>query len=103
MKNSLSQLNLPSYVLDILNNSKEVIFPESREELIALSLKGSNYYEVRYDVEGKGSILEADVTRCKNGVVVNYPEDYMRRRDPDCVLVADHGDTDKPKYLEISA
>ena len=58
-------------------------------------------FDVAYDVPGKGSVKEATVTRCKNGIVVNYPDDYMRRRDPDCLLVADKNDTDKPKYDDV--
>ncbi|MGB4661391.1 MAG: DUF4914 family protein, partial [Mobilitalea sp.] len=53
------------------------------------------------EVEGIGTVLEATVTKCKNGVVVNYMDDYMRRRDPDCLLVADQKDTDKPKYEDV--
>lgn len=101
MENNLNKMILPEYVLDILKNSNRVIFPESREELVELSFGDSkNYHEVKYDVEGKGSVLEATVTRCKNGVVINYPEDYMRRRDPDCTVVADHNPTDKPKFTD---
>lgn len=99
MSQMLSKLNLPNYIREILENSKHVIYPTSREELIELSLGGkdNSTYEVSYEVNNT-DVLEATVTRCKNGVVVNYPEDYMRRRDPDCLLVADSLDTDKPRY-----
>lgn len=101
MEYKLNKMNLPEYVVDILNGSKNVIFPETREELTTLSLNGQATFEVAYEVEGKGMIKEASVTRCKNGIVVNYPEDYMRRRDPDCLLVADDNDTDKPRYDDV--
>ena len=29
------------------------------------------------------------MTRCKNGLAINYIESYMRRRDPDCLVVAE--------------
>ena len=41
-----------------------------------------------YDIHGK-VVKEAEVVRCRNGAAVNYPEDYMRRRDPDCMRIAD--------------
>lgn len=40
------------------------------------------------------------MVRCKNGIVVNYPEDYLRRRDPDCMRIADDLPTDKPRYRD---
>ena len=85
-----------------LKNAKGLIFPKSREELVSLATgNNQSVFDVEYDTKGFGSIKEATVTRCKNGAVVNYPEDYMRRRDPDCLLVADKNDTDKPKYDDI--
>ena len=38
-----------------------------------------NYFEVSYDVPGKGNILEATVTKCKNGAVIILLDPYMRR------------------------
>ena len=59
-----------------------------------------NYFEVSYDVPGKGNILEATVTKCKNGAVVNFADPYMRRRDPDCMVIADNGMSDKQYYKD---
>lgn len=103
MKKVFEKLNLPDYVLDILNHSNEVIIPKTREELIDLAMgnKDNIIFDVNYDVDGVGSITEATITKCKNGVAVNYMDDYMRRRDPDCLLVADNQDTDKPKYSDV--
>lgn len=99
----MNKFKLPGYVAAIIEGSKKVIYPETREELLALSFGSSqnDTFDVEYDVEGIGKIKEAWVTRCKNGAVINYPDDYMRRRDPDCLLVADDNDTDKPKYDDI--
>ncbi|MBT8044971.1 MAG: DUF4914 family protein, partial [Verrucomicrobiae bacterium] len=38
--------------------------------------------------------------RVRNGVAANYIEPYMRRRDPDCMVIGDNKPTDKPTYLE---
>ncbi len=96
----LQKILLSKEINDMLSNCKKVIIPKNREELLALAYgyENKDYYEVCYDVEGKGSVLEATVTRCKNGAVVNYPEDYMRRRDPDCMVIGDDLGTDKPRY-----
>lgn len=97
------KLNLPDYVLDILNNSKGVIIPKSREELAVLAMGSSanTTFDVSYDVAGIGNIKEATVVKCKNGIVANYMEDYMRRRDPDSLLIADDKETDKPRYADV--
>jgi hypothetical protein len=65
-----------------------------------MATAGSDSFDVSYDVRGK-TIVEANVVRCKNGVAVNYHEDYMRRRDPDCLIVADDQPSDKPKFKDI--
>lgn len=103
MNDLTKKLNMPEYAKNILDNSKGVIFPKTRSELISLALGGDNttVFEVKYEVEGIGEVLEATVTRCKNGAVVNYLDDYMRRRDPDCLVVADKKPSDKPLYDEI--
>jgi hypothetical protein len=95
------KLVLTSDVLNILAN-KNLIVPESRKEMQELSMGGTDkdVFVVDYDVEGKGKVVEATVTRCTNGVSVNYTDMYMRRRDPDCLVVADENDTDKARYFE---
>lgn len=98
----LSKLNISDEMKELLQNSKSLSFPKTREELLKVSLGHDQIdrYEVDYEVEGRGKVLEATVTRCKNGVVVNYPEDYMRRRDPHCMYIGDEKDTDKPRYIK---
>jgi len=78
----------------------KVTIPETRAELLELAMGGkeTSLYEVAYDVPGKGRFVEATVTRCKNGAVVNYTDIYMRRRDPDCMVISDNGKSDKPRY-----
>jgi hypothetical protein len=74
--------------------------PQTRQELIELALggHGEDQYEVAYDVPGHGRITEAIVTRCRNGLAVNYADAYMRRRDPDCLVVGDEGVTGKERF-----
>lgn len=99
----VEKLRLPSDVALLLNWSKRIICPNSREELISLALGGAqnHSYNVEYEVGTGETKLEATVVRCKNGIVVNYTEDYMRRRDPDCLIVGDDGETDKARYADV--
>jgi len=103
MLECLSKLNLPEYVQDILNQSQGVVIPKSRNELLTLAMGGDENitFDIDYEVEGKGRVLEATATKCKNGIVVNYMEDYMRRRDPNSMLIADKNPTDKPRYEDV--
>lgn len=99
--NCLSRFSLPAELERILQNSK-VIIPDSRNALIELAMgdRGEDFFEVAYNIPGNGRIVEATVARCKNGVAVNYTDIYMRRRDPDCMVVADEGETDKQRYMD---
>ena len=103
MQECLDRMNLPDYILEILKCSKGVIVPKTRTDLFELAMGNvaNTTYDVEYEVDGLGTVLEATITKCKNGAVVNYVEDYMRRRDPDCLFVADKKDTDKPKYEDV--
>jgi hypothetical protein len=93
---------LPPAVQAALDACENVIVPGSREELYRLALgpEGGPRFTVEYDVFGS-PLAEAEVVRCKNGIAVNYPEDYMRRRDPDCMRIADDLPTDKPRYRDV--
>lgn len=84
-----------------LEASPSVVVPASRAELYALALgpEGGPIFSVDYEANGE-TVTEATVTRCRNGIAVNYPEDYMRRRDPKCMLIADDRPTDKDRYLD---
>lgn len=96
------KMNLPEEVRAILQSQETVIVPKSREELLDLSL-GEKYqktFQVAYNVKGKGPVVEAEVVRCKNGISANYMDMYMRRRDPNCMVIGDHKPTDKRKYKE---
>lgn len=99
----MNKMLLTDEVKDIINASKNVIFPKTRTELIKLCF-GENQgdsFQVAYEVKGKGHVVEAEVTHCKNGVAVNYMEDYMRRRDPDSLMIGDNRDTDKPRFKDV--
>jgi hypothetical protein len=93
---------LPQEVTDCIVKAPSCIFPLNREELFeaAMCFKNDPVYEVAYDFEGTGRTVEATVTRCRNGVAINYPDPYMRRRDPECMFIGDVKRTDKPRFQD---
>jgi hypothetical protein len=60
----------------------------------------SQHFEVTYDIPGRGTVVEATVDRVRNGVSANYPDPYMRRRDPDSMVISDNLPTNKPTFAE---
>jgi hypothetical protein len=63
------------------------------------SVDDQGYHTVGYEVDGQ-FVIEARVCRVRNGISANYVEPYMRRRDPNCMVVADERATDKPTYQQ---
>lgn len=97
-----TQLGIPEEAKAILKAAPRVISPASEQELVDLACGGreSKFFEVEYEVPGMGRVVEATVARVRNGVAANYPEPYMRRRDPNCLVVGDDLPTDKPRFAE---
>ena len=95
-------LNLPAETRNLLLSCRGVTWARSTAELVDLAVGGTDNdsFEVAFDVPGKGRIVEATVARARNGIVVNYPDPYMRRREPDCMFIADDLPSDKPRYSE---
>lgn len=98
----LKAANLPPEIEAILKSSEHVVVPESREQLLKMAIGGqqSGFFEVAYQVPRRGRVVEATVAACNNGVSVNFTEPYMRRRDPNCMVIGDDLPTDKPRYSE---
>lgn len=96
----LKLLNLPAEPDGILKAAPGVTVAGSTAELVDLACGGpdSDYFEVAYDVPGIGAVTEARVARVRNGVSANYDDPYMRRRDPDCMVMGDTLPTDKPTF-----
>jgi len=103
-QNVINKMVLPKELEDIVKRSKaEIWLPETREELMDLAMGGdaSNMtYDVSFDVPGKGLVREVYMTRCKNGLVANFDDVNMRRRDPDSMVIADDLPTDKRRHEE---
>lgn len=87
---------------EILSLAPSVIYPTSREQLLTLTFGDETCarHRVVYPLPDGREVLEAEVVRARNGAAVHYPEPYMRRRDPDSMVVGDTEPTDQPRYLD---
>ncbi len=95
-------IELPGNIRELLTECKGFTAYDTTGELADVSTLGkeNREYEVKYKVSGKGEITEALVHRVRNGISVNYPEPYMRRRDPATMAIADDNPTDKKHFRE---
>lgn len=99
----LNRFNLPADLAEVLKNTRVICYPETKDQLLEMCFgpTHSSRYDVTYPIAGMGICKEAEVLRCKNGPVVNFMEDYMRRRDPDCMRIGDDLPTDKPRFEDV--
>jgi hypothetical protein len=96
-----STLHLPADAARVLRNAPEVHFAQTAEELVELAVRDAGpdgVHRVSYTLPDGREIVEAEVGRVRNGIAANYLEPYMRRRDPDCMVIGDEGPTNKPTY-----
>ncbi len=98
---SMDRIRLPKHIRDVIGSARSCRFIGTRAALLEIAAGNSSneIFEVSYDINGK-TIREATVTRCKNGFAVNYDDAYMRRRDPDCMVIGDEKSTDKTTFKE---
>ncbi len=93
--------HVPAEVQDLLAACPSYTLARRVEELVELSTRdadASGWHNVAYDVPGRGSVVEARACRTRNGVAANYLEAYMRRRDPDCMVIGDDNPTNKKRF-----
>ena len=95
-------ITLPKDVKDVLDNCASYTLFNTIEELqdVAVGGKGNLSYDVNYDIPGKGVYTEAVVHKVSNGISANFTEPYVRRRDPDTMLIADDFPTDKELFKD---
>ncbi len=101
-KLKLKNIQIPKNIEQLLSNCKSYKVFNTTEELSEAATDGKNNleYEVKYQIPGKGEYLEAKVQRVKNGLSVNFSDPYMRRRDPNTMVIADESPTDKERFRE---
>ena len=93
-------ITLPDDVRRILEACPNFTFATSARQLFEASAPPRGQVEIAYDVPGKGRVVEAVACRVKNGISANYLEPYMRRRDPDCMVIADEQPSNKTRFRD---
>jgi len=101
MKNNLLK-TLTQYpeVVTVLENCPNLVIADNTEQLLDLACGDAkqDFFKVEYPLPDGTCVTEATVARVRNGIVVNYLEPNMRRRDPDCMLIGDNKPSDKPRF-----
>ncbi|MBN2275388.1 MAG: DUF4914 family protein [Bacteroidales bacterium] len=94
------KITLPDNVYVLLNSCKKYTIYDNVDQLKDASVGGEkhNTFDVKYKIPGKGEFVEAVVHRVTNGISANYTEPYMRRRDPETMVIADTMPSDKKKF-----
>ncbi|MCG8311243.1 MAG: DUF4914 family protein [Cytophagales bacterium] len=97
-----SPINAIQELADVLSSAPSSVLASNIRDLVELSVggRGKNYHQVKYTLPDGKEHLEVEVARTKNGICANYSEIYMRRRDPNCMVIADDQPTDKPTFSE---
>ena len=101
MDTALDHVTLPAYLRDALRTAPSLTIPRSRAEVYQLAMgpdPQAPSFDISFAVAGQGQVTEAQVHNCRNGLAVNYLEDYLRRRDPDCMRIGDALPSDKPRF-----
>ncbi len=98
----VKNVKLPEEVNKLLSSCRGFVLYNNTEELAIASVNGAmnNTYEVKSIIPGRGEFTEAIVHRVTNGISVNYTEPYMRRRDPDTMVIGDNLPSDKPRFID---
>ena len=94
------KIALPDDVHELLIGCKKYTVYDTVEQLKIDAVGGENNhsYEVKYTIPEKGEVTEAIVHKVTNGISANYTEPYMRRRDPDTMVIADELPSDKERF-----
>lgn len=109
-----ADLDLPAHVREVLAEAPLVQTPENRTQLLDWALGRASgatdwrlgnrddhgVYEAVFKAKGIGRIVEAVITKARNGLAINFPDPEMRRRDPDAMVIGDTLPTDKPTYAQ---
>jgi hypothetical protein len=101
-KKPIFDFELPADLKQLINEAPSVTVAKNVDDLVNLSIAGStnNQFDVCFDLPDGTKFHEAVVHKVKNGIAANYTEMYMRRRDPDCMVIADEFPTDKDTYKD---
>ncbi len=93
---------IPLEAAEILQSCPGFRVARNEGELVELAVRDAvdGFHEVAYDVPGQGRVVEATACRVRNGIAANYADPYMRRRDANCMFIADDRPSDKPRFSD---
>ena len=96
------QIEIPENMRELLKECKSLTVFDTTEESAEAATGGKNNisFDVKYDVPGKGEYVEAVVHKVKNGISANYTDTYMRRRDPNTMVIGDDKPTGKTRFQD---
>jgi hypothetical protein len=96
------KIHLPETVQQLFERCPSLTIADSSAELLELACRDAvnGWHEVAYDLPDGEHYVEAVVCRVRNGLAANYTDAYMRRRDPDCMVIGDQLPTDKPRFRD---
>jgi len=96
------KVGLPDDATVILSGCKSFKVFDSVSQLANAAVGGDNgvNFEVKYTLPDQSEVSEAIVHKVTNGISANYTESYMRRRDPDTMLIGDNLPSDKERFDE---
>ncbi|MGF1572040.1 MAG: DUF4914 family protein [Sumerlaeia bacterium] len=94
--------NLPKDLTEVLEQAPSVKVANTVDDLINLAVGGADqdHLDVKYALPDGKEFHEVVVNRVRNGIAANYTEAYMRRRDPDCMLIGDSKKSDKQYFKD---
>lgn len=96
------KVTLPDDAQEILNGCKSFKVFDTVNELAIAAVDGenNNQFEVKYTLPNNEVVTEVIVHKVTNGISANYTEAYMRRRDPNTMLIGDDLPTDKMRFSD---
>lgn len=93
---------LPPEVQHLLEKAPAYTWFDNAEQILAIATgpDDESTYEVAFDLPDGERFVEVEVVRVKNGIAANYLESYMRRRDPNCMVIGDDFPTEKMHWRD---
>ncbi len=96
------KIQLPEHISNLLSECRGCTLFSTIEDLAEAALGGkeNTSFNVTYELPDKRQVTEAIIHKVKNGISANYLEPYMRRRDPQTMVIADKKPTDKTRFFD---
>lgn len=100
--NATKTLSVAERIKWLKENAKSMAVASSVDDLVDLAVSGdkTQIHEVSYKLPDGSTFVEAEVAKVKNGISANYPDVYLRRRDPNSMVIADDFPSDKVRFKD---